>query len=165
MARDRQNILAAKKIRSDSQLNSPTPPPSIISSAQPCESFELNHIFDLAAIFSPNLVYIAAQMSENGVTGPSPQPGDRVAIGITFGNSNSSIAYTIDDKAEVIANEDGGKCDKAQLGRVIVLTVLLQTDKSPRYYPTSTATSTTAVKQRVSWSGTPTTLLHTSRTS
>lgn len=40
-------------------------------------------------------------MSENG-------PGERVAIGITFGNSNSSIAYTIDDKAEVIANEDGG---------------------------------------------------------
>ncbi|KAJ0123283.1 hsp70-like protein [Diaporthe amygdali] len=48
-------------------------------------------------------------MSENGVTGPSPQPGDRVAIGITFGNSNSSIAYTIDDKAEVIANEDGDR--------------------------------------------------------
>lgn len=40
-------------------------------------------------------------MSENG-------SGERVAIGITFGNSNSSIAYTIDDKAEVIANEDGG---------------------------------------------------------
>lgn len=52
-------------------------------------------------------------MSENGVTGPSPQPGDRVAIGITFGNSNSSIAYTIDDKAEVIANEDGGEREKA----------------------------------------------------
>lgn len=51
-------------------------------------------------------------MSENGVTGPSPQPGDRVAIGITFGNSNSSIAYTIDDKAEVIANEDGGEWHK-----------------------------------------------------
>lgn len=48
-------------------------------------------------------------MSENGFTGPSPQPGDRVAIGITFGNSNSSIAYTVDDKAEVIANEDGDR--------------------------------------------------------
>lgn len=67
------------------------------------------------AEFSPkNLPYTAAQMSENGVTGPSPQPGDRVAIGITFGNSNSSIAYTIDDKAEVIANEDGGECVKAR---------------------------------------------------
>jgi molecular chaperone DnaK (HSP70) len=44
-------------------------------------------------------------MSENAVTAP----GDRTAIGITFGNSNSSIAYTIDDKAEVIANEDGGE--------------------------------------------------------
>ena len=35
-------------------------------------------------------------------------PGDRTIIGITFGNSNSSIAHTVDDKAEVIANEDGG---------------------------------------------------------
>lgn len=37
-----------------------------------------------------------------------PEPADRVAIGVTFGNSNASIAYTVDDKAEVIANEDGG---------------------------------------------------------
>ncbi len=36
-------------------------------------------------------------------------PNDRVVIGITFGNSNSSIAYTVDDKAEVIANEDGDR--------------------------------------------------------
>ena len=36
-------------------------------------------------------------------------PGERVVIGITFGNSNSSIAHTVDDKAEVIANEDGGE--------------------------------------------------------
>lgn len=48
-------------------------------------------------------------MSDNAGTKPGPQPGDRVAIGITFGNSNSSIAFTVDDKAEVIANEDGGK--------------------------------------------------------
>ncbi len=40
---------------------------------------------------------------------PGPAPGDRAVIGITFGNSNSSIAYTVDDKAEVIANEDGGE--------------------------------------------------------
>lgn len=39
----------------------------------------------------------------------SPEPSDRVVIGLTFGNSNSSVAYTVDDKAEVIANEDGGK--------------------------------------------------------
>lgn len=38
------------------------------------------------------------------------EPSERVVIGITFGNSNSSIAYTVDDKAEVIANEDGGMC-------------------------------------------------------
>ncbi|CAM1502144.1 Fc.00g041280.m01.CDS01 [Cosmosporella sp. VM-42] len=43
-------------------------------------------------------------MSYNG-----PEPSDRVAIGITFGNSNSSIAFTVDDKAEVIANEDGDR--------------------------------------------------------
>ncbi|OAA55634.1 Heat shock protein Hsp70 [Cordyceps fumosorosea ARSEF 2679] len=36
-------------------------------------------------------------------------PNDRVVIGLTFGNSNSSIAYTVDDKAEVIANEDGDR--------------------------------------------------------
>ena len=48
-------------------------------------------------------------MSDNAGTKPGPQPGDRVAIGITFGNSNSSIAFTVDDKAEVIANEDGGE--------------------------------------------------------
>lgn len=36
-------------------------------------------------------------------------PEDRTAIGISFGNSNSSIAYTFDDRVEVIANEDGGK--------------------------------------------------------
>lgn len=47
-------------------------------------------------------------MSESNGVKPGPEPGDRVAIGITFGNSNSSIAFTVDDKAEVIANEDGG---------------------------------------------------------
>ncbi|KAF8859985.1 putative ribosome-associated complex subunit SSZ1 [Acephala macrosclerotiorum] len=37
-------------------------------------------------------------------------PGERHAIGICFGNSNSSIAYTtVEDKAEVIANEDGDR--------------------------------------------------------
>jgi molecular chaperone DnaK (HSP70) len=48
-------------------------------------------------------------MSDNGASKPGPTPGDRTVIGITFGNSNSSIAYTVDDKAEVIANEDGGE--------------------------------------------------------
>lgn len=40
----------------------------------------------------------------------SVAPSERTVIGITFGNSNSSIACTVDDKAEVIANEDGGTC-------------------------------------------------------
>lgn len=48
-------------------------------------------------------------MTENGGSKPGPAPGDRTVIGITFGNSNSSIAFTVDDKAEVIANEDGGE--------------------------------------------------------
>ncbi len=48
-------------------------------------------------------------MTERGASRPGPAPGQRTAIGITFGNSNSSIAYTVDDRAEVIANEDGGK--------------------------------------------------------
>lgn len=47
-------------------------------------------------------------MSDNG-TKAGPEPSERTAIGITFGNSNSSIAYLVDDKAEVIANEDGGE--------------------------------------------------------
>ncbi|KXX78495.1 Ribosome-associated complex subunit SSZ1 [Madurella mycetomatis] len=48
-------------------------------------------------------------MSDNGASKPTPAPGDRTVIGITFGNANSSIAYTVDDKAEVIANEDGDR--------------------------------------------------------
>ena len=47
-------------------------------------------------------------MAENGAT-PGVAPGDRCAIGISFGNSYSSIACTIDDSPVVIANEDGGK--------------------------------------------------------
>lgn len=47
-------------------------------------------------------------MSDSNGVKPGPEPADRVVIGITFGNSNSSIAFTVDDKAEVIANEDGG---------------------------------------------------------
>ncbi|KAL7808042.1 actin-like ATPase domain-containing protein [Trichoderma aethiopicum] len=48
-------------------------------------------------------------MSESNGVKSVVEPGDRVAIGITFGNSNSSIAFTVDDKAEVIANEDGDR--------------------------------------------------------
>ncbi|KAM7222588.1 ribosome-associated complex subunit SSZ1 [Rhypophila decipiens] len=40
---------------------------------------------------------------------PKPDPDNRIAIGVTFGNANSSIAYVVDDKAEVIANEDGDR--------------------------------------------------------
>ncbi|KAJ4140173.1 Hsp70 protein that interacts with Zuo1p [Fusarium equiseti] len=62
-------------------------------------------------------------MSDNaGAKGP--EPGDRVAIGITFGNSNSSIAYTVDDKAEVIANEDGGMFAKKRKKQDLLGTIL-----------------------------------------
>ncbi|KAL2269612.1 hypothetical protein VTJ83DRAFT_1796 [Remersonia thermophila] len=47
-------------------------------------------------------------MSGSG-TRPAVDPNDRVTIGISFGNSNSSIAHVVDDKAEVIANEDGDR--------------------------------------------------------
>lgn len=40
---------------------------------------------------------------------------ERVAIGITLGNSNSSIAYTVDDQPQVIANEDGGRSSAGSL--------------------------------------------------
>lgn len=53
--------------------------------------------------------YNTDKMSAEDSTANGATPGERVAIGISFGNSNSSIAVTsIDDKAEVIANEDGG---------------------------------------------------------
>lgn len=45
-----------------------------------------------------------AIMSEDG------EASNRVAIGISFGNSYSSIAYTsAEGKPEVIANEEGGQ--------------------------------------------------------
>ncbi|KAK3298439.1 Hsp70 protein-domain-containing protein [Chaetomium fimeti] len=47
-------------------------------------------------------------MSDTGAKA-GPEPSERTVIGITFGNSNSSIAYLVDDKAEVIANEDGDR--------------------------------------------------------
>lgn len=48
-------------------------------------------------------------MAAEGASANGTTPGERHAIGISFGNSNSSIAYTTnEDKAEVIANEDGG---------------------------------------------------------
>lgn len=58
----------------------------------------------------PFATYNIAQMAANGDSRPAP--GDRTVIGITFGNSNSSIAYTVDEKAEVIANEDGGEINR-----------------------------------------------------
>jgi molecular chaperone DnaK (HSP70) len=46
-------------------------------------------------------------------------PEQRHAIGISFGNSNSSIAIKgSDDKVEVIANEDGGKKDSIYDGNL-----------------------------------------------
>ncbi|KAK3943087.1 ribosome-associated complex subunit SSZ1 [Diplogelasinospora grovesii] len=48
-------------------------------------------------------------MAEEGASKAGIVPSDRTAIGIMFSNSNSSIAYTVDDKAEVIANEDGDR--------------------------------------------------------
>lgn len=61
------------------------------------------------------------EMTENGAEAQTGA-GERVAIGITFGNSNSSIAYTIDDKPEVMANEDGGTCYRHVMGHRLELT-------------------------------------------
>jgi len=48
-------------------------------------------------------------MAAEGASTNGTSPAERHAIGISFGNSNSSIAFTTsEDKAEVIANEDGG---------------------------------------------------------
>ncbi|RDL35935.1 putative Ribosome-associated complex subunit SSZ1 [Venustampulla echinocandica] len=49
-------------------------------------------------------------MAAEGASAGGPAPDERHAIGISFGNSNSSIAVTMaDDKVEVIANEDGDR--------------------------------------------------------
>ena len=49
--------------------------------------------------------------AEPGSDEPTQTQPSRVAIGISFGNTNSSIAYTTatEGKAEVIANEDGDR--------------------------------------------------------
>lgn len=44
-------------------------------------------------------------------------------IGISFGNSNSSIAYTTsENKVEVITNEDGGNVVHSELSNISWLT-------------------------------------------
>lgn len=48
-------------------------------------------------------------MAENSTSRSGTAPEDRTVIGLTFGNSNSSVAFTADGKAEVIANEDGDR--------------------------------------------------------
>ncbi|TAQ91373.1 hypothetical protein B7494_g335 [Chlorociboria aeruginascens] len=49
-------------------------------------------------------------MASEGASANGIKPKQRNVIGISFGNSNSSIAYTtVEDKAEVIANEDGDR--------------------------------------------------------
>jgi hypothetical protein len=68
------------------------------------------HLF-LTTLFSQTSSFInsTSKMGAEGASASGTTPGERHAIGISFGNSNSSIAYTtIEDKAEVIANEDGG---------------------------------------------------------
>ncbi|KAI1392161.1 HSP70-domain-containing protein [Hypoxylon trugodes] len=48
-------------------------------------------------------------MTETKASQPGVSPENRCAIGISFGNSYSSIACTIDDSPVVIANEDGDR--------------------------------------------------------
>jgi hypothetical protein len=60
-------------------------------------------------LHASSTIHNTDKMSAEGTSANGGTPGERHAIGISFGNSNSSIAYTtIEDKAEVIANEDGG---------------------------------------------------------
>ena len=66
--------------------------------------------FSLRPLFHPSSTTSeSSKMASESAIVDSSTPGNRHAIGIAFGNSNSSIAYTtVEDKAEVIANEDGG---------------------------------------------------------
>lgn len=75
------------------------------------EEFEASKHPSLTTLFSrpPFLINNTEKMAAEGASASGTTPGERHAIGISFGNSNSSIAYTtIEDKAEVIANQDGG---------------------------------------------------------
>lgn len=87
---------------------------------------------DVAQSVPPRIARIKAHsMAENN---SAPAASDRVAIGITFGNSNGSIAFTTDDKADVIANEDGGMCIGGSLLCCTILTPL-NTRPSDPYRP------------------------------
>lgn len=105
-------------------------------------------------------------MADSTAAQPASAPGDRTVIGISFGNSSSSIAVTVDDKAEVIANEDGGEDAPRPTYRRGQLAdcLRMQTAKYRPSCPTLTATSTTAARRRPSWCATRTTPLPTSRT-
>ncbi|KAH0565615.1 hypothetical protein GP486_001003, partial [Trichoglossum hirsutum] len=53
---------------------------------------------------------LRGRMSDQEDAGATSSPPERVVIGLSFGNSNSSIAFTTKEgKAEVIANEDGDR--------------------------------------------------------
>lgn len=61
-------------------------------------------------------------------------PADRHAIGIAFGNSNSGIALVQqEDKAEVIANEDGGLWNSKN-DQFKIMLICLQIVKSQQFY-------------------------------
>lgn len=63
-----------------------------------------NHIDPLLQLYPPHTGYLTMSAGKTGL-----KAEDRKAIGITLGNSNSSIAYLKEDNVEVIANEDGGR--------------------------------------------------------
>jgi molecular chaperone DnaK (HSP70) len=99
---------------------------------------------------------VAEETTANGTA-----PADRHAIGISFGNSNSSIAYTtIEDKAEVIANEEGGKF--SLLLAWLHANCVTQTVKFHQYCPILTVKNIMALKQRHNSYETARILWHTS---
>lgn len=84
----------------------------------------------------------------------------KVAIGISFGNSYSSIAYTTGEgKAEVIANEEGGQtASTVQRHKLLRMALTDHTRQTVKYRPSSPtfrAKSFTAHRPRLRWCGIP----------
>ena len=94
----------------------------------------LQHIHDPLASIPPGHPLSAKMSAEEAATANGTTLAGRTAIGISFGNSNSSIAYTTsEDKAEVIANEDGGMCLLPQSGVFECIIDVLHRSSNPVY--------------------------------
>lgn len=77
------------------------------------------------------------------------EEASKVVIGLSFGNTNSSISFVAPDgKPEVIANEEGGEEFALFQFLTSLLTFCIQIAKSPRSSHTLGLKNTTVRRQR-----------------